>query len=46
MKTKYFLSVFLLLILILILTTLSAAMREISFYSPVPAEIPPVIDGK
>ena len=42
MKTKYFLSVFLLLIL----TTLSAAMREISFYSPVPAEIPPVIDGK
>jgi len=42
MKTKSFSAVFLLLIL----TTLSAAMREISFYSPVPAKIPPVIDGK
>ena len=42
MKTKSLLSVFLLLLL----TTLSAAMREISFYSPSPAKIPPVIDGK
>ena len=42
MKTKSLLSVFLLLIL----TTLSAAMREVSFYCPAPAESPPVIDGK
>ena len=42
MKTKIFLSS----LLLLILTTLSAFVREVSFYCPAPAKIPPVIDGK
>ena len=42
MKTKFFLSS----ALLLILTMLSAGVREISFYCPAPAKTPPVIDGK
>ena len=42
MKTKFFLSA----ALFLVLTTLSAAVREVSFYCPAPAKAAPVIDGE